>query len=71
LIGLRQLIPLIPPEAGAFGRLAALPAILGVTAIGCVAFLAVLRLLGGLDPRDREQLARLKLPGKQWLLRLL
>jgi O-antigen/teichoic acid export membrane protein len=70
LLGLRLLIPLIPPEAGAFGRLAALPAILGITALGGVAFLAVLRLLGGLDPRDREQLARLKLPGKRWFMKL-
>jgi O-antigen/teichoic acid export membrane protein len=71
LLTLRSLIPVAALDAGALGRLAALPAILGVTLLGALAFLGVLRLLGGLDPRDREQITQLKLPGKKWLLRLL
>jgi O-antigen/teichoic acid export membrane protein len=68
--GLRLLVPAIPPDAGALGRVAAVPAVLGVAALGGMGFLVALRLLGGLDARDREQLAKMRLPGKKWLLRL-
>lgn len=69
--GLRLLVPPIPAGAGALGRLLALPALLGVAGAGAAAFLAALRLLGGLDGRDREQLAKMRLPGKKWLLRII
>jgi len=52
-------------------RLALLPLLLGVAALGGLAFLAALRLTGGLDPADRELLARMKLPATKWMLRLL
>ncbi len=44
---------------------------MAVAAIGGVAFLIVFRLMGGLDQRDRQQLATTRLPFKQLLLKVL
>jgi O-antigen/teichoic acid export membrane protein len=46
-------------------------ATMGVAAVGGAAFLIVFRLLGGLDQRDRQQLATTRLPFKQMLLKVL
>ncbi|MEN9935785.1 MAG: hypothetical protein RLZZ387_2364 [Chloroflexota bacterium] len=70
VLGLRALLPPLAEEVAVSARLLALPLVLGVAAAGGAVFLAALRLTGGLDPRDREQLEKLKLPGKKWLLRL-
>jgi O-antigen/teichoic acid export membrane protein len=59
------------PEATRIERLLSLPLLFAVAAVGGVGFLFALRLLGGLDPADRSQLERLKLPLKRWLLKLL
>jgi O-antigen/teichoic acid export membrane protein len=61
------------PEDNARGlaRLAMLPPLLAITGVGAVCFMAILRLLGGIDPLDRRQLAQMKLPLKRWLLRVL
>jgi len=44
---------------------------MGLVLLGAAVFLAALRLLGGLDPRDRQQLAGLRLPLKRLVLRVL
>jgi O-antigen/teichoic acid export membrane protein len=59
------------PEATRIERLLSLPLLFAVAAVGGVGFLFALRLLGGLDPADRSQLERLKLPLKRWLLKFL
>ena len=44
---------------------------MGLVLLGAVVFVAALRMLGGLDPRDRQQLAGLRLPLKRLVLRVL
>lgn len=69
--GLGRLLPTIAPDASLLERLAALPLLLGIAIAGALAMLVALRFTGGLEPQDREQLARLRLPFKRWLLRVL
>jgi O-antigen/teichoic acid export membrane protein len=59
------------PDATRIERLLNLPLLFGVAALGGMLFLGILRLLGGLDPADRSQLERLKLPLKRWIMRVL
>lgn len=61
----------IPEQAGLMERLIEALLLLGVAALGAVAFFAALRLTGGLDAQDRAQLARMKLPLKRWIMRVL
>ena len=68
---LKPFLPQLPADATTFVRLLALPALAGVAALGGAAMLLALRLLGGLDRTDREQLRKLKLPFKQWVARML
>ncbi len=65
------LVPLPSASASSIERLMVLPGLLAISAIGGGVFLAALRLLGGIDPQDRRQLAQLRLPGKRWLFRVL
>jgi O-antigen/teichoic acid export membrane protein len=65
---------LLPPLRAGMSlgeRLWALALLLGVAGVGAAGFALVLRLLGGLDARDRAQLVRMRLPLRRWLLRLL
>jgi O-antigen/teichoic acid export membrane protein len=64
----------LPPADLSAHGLARLWTLLPLAAIACaggIAFLAALRLLGGIDQQDRRQLEQLKLPMKRWLLRIL
>jgi len=58
-------------DARGWARLWTLPPMLAVAGAGGAVFLLALRLLGGIDPQDRKQLAQMKLPAKRWLLRVL
>jgi O-antigen/teichoic acid export membrane protein len=69
--GLSALIPAVDATARGLQRLWILPPLLLISGIGAAVFLAVLRLLGGLDERDRQQIAQMRLPLKRWLLRVL
>lgn len=69
--GLAALLPVLPIEAGLAERMLTLPLLLGITVAGGFALLGALRLSGGLDAADREQVARMKFPAKKWLLRVL
>lgn len=69
--GLSILLPTLTLEATALDRLLQLPLLLGVAIVGALVLFGALRLTGGLDPADREQLMRLKLPGKRWIMRVL
>ena len=72
LVGLLQSLLVLPPDgASRLQRLALLPPVLGVAAAGGLAFLAALRLLGGLDAQDRQQLQQMRLPLKRWIFRVL
>jgi hypothetical protein len=42
-----------------------------MAALGAMSFFVALRLVGGLDPQDRAQLERMRLPLKRWIMRLL
>ncbi len=67
----RGLLPSLPSSAGLSERLLVALALFLLALLGAAGFFAALRLLGGLDEQDRAQLARMKLPLKRWLLRLL
>jgi hypothetical protein len=71
VIGMRLLLPDLTVDATITDRLGAALLLLLPVALGGAAFLGVLRLMGGLEPQDREQLLRLKLPLKRWWLRVL
>jgi O-antigen/teichoic acid export membrane protein len=71
-IALQALQGLLPTGVSSLGeRLALFGATLLIAAAGGMLFLAVFRLLGGLDARDRQQLANARLPFKRLVLRLL
>jgi peptidoglycan biosynthesis protein MviN/MurJ (putative lipid II flippase) len=65
------LLPSPPIDAAIIDRLFELLLLSGIAAVGGLCFLLALRLTGGLEPQDREQLAKVKLPLKKWLLKLL
>lgn len=44
---------------------------IGAAGLGGLGFFGALRLLGGLDAQDRAQIAKMKLPMKRWLLKVL
>jgi len=71
VVGMRLLLPDLTVDATIVDRLGAALLLLLPAALGGAAFLGVLRLTGGLEPQDREQLLRLKLPLKRWWLRVL
>ncbi len=71
VLAIRGLLPPLPAQADLGARLREALLLLAVSGVGAAGFLAALRLAGGLDPRDREQLARMRLPGSRWLLRVL
>jgi O-antigen/teichoic acid export membrane protein len=70
ILASRGLLPPLPDSAGIMLRLREAGLLLALAAVGAAGFFAALRLLGGLDAQDKAQLARLKLPLKKWLLRL-
>lgn len=71
LLGARLALPPLPDAATLADRLREAGWLLLLAALGAGSFFAALRLLGGLDEQDRAQLARMKLPLKRWVLRLL
>lgn len=70
ILGVRGLLPPLSAEAGLLDRFGVAALMLGLAALGAAAFFAALRLLGGLDEQDRAQLARMKLPLKRWIMRM-
>lgn len=70
LLAARLLLPPLPDAAGLAERLREAALLMGLAALGAAAFFGALRLLGGLDEQDRAQLARMKLPLKKWLMRI-
>lgn len=72
LLPLTWLLPQTVPETGALAiRLTLFVATLAISAMAGIVFLIVFRLLGGLDARDRQQLAATRLPFKRLVLRVL
>jgi hypothetical protein len=71
IFGVRGLLPPVSPEAGLMERLGVALLMLGLAAAGAAGFFVALRLLGGIDPQDRGQLSRTRLPLKRWLLKVL
>ncbi|PDW03078.1 lipopolysaccharide biosynthesis protein [Candidatus Viridilinea mediisalina] len=71
ILATRGLLPPLPTEANLGERLIEAGWLLGLAAVGAAAFFAALRLLGGLDPQDRTQLERMKLPMKRWIMKVL
>lgn len=69
--GMAALLPDLPPRAGILLRLREAGLLVCVALLGAGAFIAALRATGGLEPQDREQLAKMRLPGRRWLLRVL
>ncbi|HMQ34747.1 MAG TPA: polysaccharide biosynthesis C-terminal domain-containing protein, partial [Chloroflexaceae bacterium] len=71
ILATRGLLPPLPATAGLAERLREAGLLMGMAALGALAFFGALRLLGGLDEQDRAQLARMRLPLKRWLLKVL
>ena len=69
--GMAALLPDLPLHASIFLRLREAGLLVCVALLGAGAFIAALRATGGLEPQDREQLAKMRLPGRRWLLRVL
>jgi O-antigen/teichoic acid export membrane protein len=69
--GMAALLPNLPPHASILVRLREAGLLTCVALLGAGAFIAALRATGGLEPQDREQLAKMRLPGRRWLLRVL
>jgi O-antigen/teichoic acid export membrane protein len=69
--GMAALLPNLPPHASILVRLREAGVLTCVALLGAGAFIAALRATGGLEPQDREQLAKMRLPGRRWLLRVL
>ncbi|MFV9505509.1 MAG: polysaccharide biosynthesis C-terminal domain-containing protein [Oscillochloridaceae bacterium umkhey_bin13] len=70
ILATRGLLPPLPNEAGLGERLIEAGWLFALAGLGAVGFFAALRLLGGLDPADRAQLEKMRLPLKRWLLRM-
>lgn len=70
ILAVRGLLPPLPIDVSLGDKLREAGLMLVLASIGAVTFFVALRLLGGLDTQDKAQLARLKLPLKKWLLRL-
>ncbi len=71
VIGLALLLPELTFGATLIERLGGLGLLGGITLVGLAAFLLVLRVSGGLDIQDREQLMKARIPLKQWVMRVL
>jgi O-antigen/teichoic acid export membrane protein len=71
ILSTRELLPPIPESLTLTDRLREAALLLLVVGVGAATFLAALRMTGGLEPQDREQLAKLRLPLKRWILRIL
>ncbi len=69
--GMAMLLPELPPDAGIALRLREAAFLAGIALIGASVFIGILRMTGGLEPQDREQLVNVRLPGRRWLLRVL
>lgn len=70
VVGMMVVVPQV--ELATFGaRLQQAGLLFGVAIGGVLSFLVVLRVQGGLDEQDRQQLARLRLPLRRWVLRVL
>lgn len=69
--GMAALLPELPPHASILLRLREAGLLACVAVLGAGVFIAALRATGGLEPQDREQLAKMRLPGRRWLLRVL
>lgn len=69
--GMAMLLPELPPDAGITLRLREAAFLAGIALIGASVFIGILRLTGGLESQDREQLANMRLPGRRWLLRVI
>ncbi|MCG8353849.1 MAG: polysaccharide biosynthesis C-terminal domain-containing protein, partial [Chloroflexales bacterium] len=71
ILSVRGLLPPIPENLTLADRLREAALVLLVVGVGAATFLATLRMTGGLEPQDRDQLAKLRLPLKRWILRIL
>jgi len=75
LLGLTRLLPdtvaLLRERAALSDRLLLFSETLLIAAIAGAVFVVVFRLLGGLDVRDRQQLAATRLPLKRLVLKVL
>jgi O-antigen/teichoic acid export membrane protein len=66
----RGLLPPLPTAASLLDRLREAVLLLVIAAIGGAGFFVALRVLGGLDQQDRAQLAKMKLPLKRWIMKM-
>lgn len=71
LIGMRSLIAVPVDEISLIGRLALALQLLALAGVGAWIFLIALRLFGGLDPADRAQVLKWRLPFQRLIRRLI
>jgi O-antigen/teichoic acid export membrane protein len=68
---LTMLLPALSLEPTVAARMQTALLLGALAVVGAIVFVMSLRLLGGLDQSDREQLLKMKLPLKRWVTRLL
>jgi hypothetical protein len=68
---LTMLLPALSLEPTVAARMQTAVLLGALAVVGAIVFVMSLRLLGGLDHSDREQLLKMKLPLKRWVTRLL
>ncbi|HEU5012663.1 MAG TPA: polysaccharide biosynthesis C-terminal domain-containing protein [Roseiflexaceae bacterium] len=68
---LTMLLPALSLEPTVAARMQTAVLLGALAVVGAAVFVITLRLLGGLDQSDREQLLKMKLPLKRWVTRLL
>jgi len=71
IYAMNWVIPPIANDSSTLYRLSQLPIYGAVALVAALVFFVGLRLSGGLDRDDRNQLAKVKLPFKDYLLRYL
>lgn len=71
ILSVRGFLPPLPDTASLIQRLVEALWLIAMAALGAMSFFVALRLVGGLDPQDRAQLERMRLPLKRWIMRLL
>jgi hypothetical protein len=71
IYGSSQLMPTLGSNLSTWDRLAQLPGYGVITVINALVFFGILRIAGGLEQSDREQLNRINLPFKRYLMKVL
>lgn len=71
VIGVKHMLGLDNIGTTLVERLLAAGQLFGIAALGAVAFVVALRVMGGLEPADRQRILESRLPLRRWLVKVL